>query len=112
MVNFSSLLGPTLLEGGQGVPLQARGQALVVLSEVAVVALHNDAEVTVQISSITFSWDERNILYLGLAIYLYGDLAIYAAAIAKSIRDVACTYKPPNMTSPLNISESEVRTKF
>ena len=50
----------------------------------------------------------RNLFYLCLVIYLYGDLAIYGAAVAKSLRDVACTYKPPNMTSPLNISESEV----
>ena len=47
-----------------------------------------------------------------MVIYLYGDLAIYGAAVAKSLRDVACTYKPPNMTSPLNISESEVSAKF
>ena len=50
--------------------------------------------------------------YLCLVIYLYGDLAIYGAAVAKSLRDVACTFKPPNMTSPLNISESEVQFVF
>ena len=61
-----------------------------------------------KMASVFFSQTGRNMFYLCLAIYLYGDLAIYAAAIAKSIRDVACTYKPPNITSPLNISESEV----
>jgi len=38
----------------------------------------------------------RTLFYLCIAIYLYGDLAIYAAAVAKSLRDVACTYKPGN----------------
>jgi len=61
-----------------------------------------------KMASVFFSQTGRNMFYLCLAIYLYGDLAIYAAAIAKSIRDVACTYKPPNITSPLNISESEI----
>ena len=61
-----------------------------------------------KMASVFFSRGGRNMFYLCLAIYLYGDLAIYGAAIAKSIRDVACTYRPPNMTSPLNISDSEV----
>ena len=30
-----------------------------------------------------------NLLYLCICIYLYGDLAIYAAAVPKSMRDVA-----------------------
>ncbi|XP_052788196.1 transmembrane protein 104-like isoform X2 [Mya arenaria] len=29
-----------------------------------------------------------------MIVYLYGDLSIYAAAVPKSIRDIACTYKP------------------
>ena len=53
-----------------------------------------------KMASVFFSQTGRNMFYL--------CLAIYAAAIAKSIRDVACTYKPPKITSPLNISESEV----
>lgn len=61
-----------------------------------------------KMASVFFSRGGRNLFYLCLVIYLYGDLAIYAAAVAKSIRDVACTFKPPNMTSPLNISDSEV----
>ena len=65
-----------------------------------------------KMASVFFSRGGRNMFYLCLAIYLYGDLAIYSAAIAKSIRDVACTYRPPNMTSPLNISDSEVRYKL
>ncbi|KAI4470219.1 hypothetical protein MML48_1g17562 [Holotrichia oblita] len=31
------------------------------------------------------------LFYLSLCIYLYGDLAIYAAAIGKSLTDVICT---------------------
>jgi len=31
---------------------------------------------------------------------LYGDLAIYGAAVSKSVRDVACTYRPDNHTQP------------
>jgi len=61
-----------------------------------------------KMASVFFSRGGRNMFYLCLAIYLYGDLAIYSAAIAKSIRDVACSYRPPNMTSPLNISDSEI----
>lgn len=59
-----------------------------------------------KMSSLFFSRGGRNMFYLCLAIYLYGDLAIYGAAVAKSVRDVACSYRPPNITSPLNISES------
>ena len=43
--------------------------------------------------------------YLCITIYLYGDLAIYGAAIAKSLRDVSCTYVPENQTKS-NMSES------
>jgi len=61
-----------------------------------------------KMASVFFNRKGRNMFYLCLVIYLYGDLAIYGAAVAKSLRDVACTFKPPNMTSPLNISESEL----
>ena len=59
-------------------------------------------------ASLFFSRGGRNMFYLCLVIYLYGDLAIYGAAVAKSVRNVACSFKPPNMTSTLNISDSEV----
>ena len=61
-----------------------------------------------KMASIFFSRNGRNLFYICLVIYLYGDLAIYAAAVAKSLRDVACTFKPPNTTSSLNISEGEI----
>ena len=60
-----------------------------------------------KMSSLFFSRSGKNLFYVCLAVYLYGDLAIYGAAVAKSIRDVACTFRPENMTSPLNISEAE-----
>ncbi|CAG7821968.1 unnamed protein product [Allacma fusca] len=34
------------------------------------------------------------LFYLCIAIYLYGDLSIYIAAVSKSVRDVACSYTP------------------
>lgn len=34
--------------------------------------------------------------YICLVVYLYGDLAIYAAAVPKSLRDVVCTFDPNN----------------
>lgn len=49
-----------------------------------------------------------NILFFAcIAIYLYGDLAIYGAAVGKSLRDVACTYFPPDIdcNSTLNGTE-------
>ncbi|XP_060071769.1 transmembrane protein 104-like [Ylistrum balloti] len=42
--------------------------------------------------------------YLCMALYLYGDLAIYAAAVPVSLRDVICTYKLPNATEACNNS--------
>lgn len=39
-------------------------------------------------------WDK--VFYLVLCIYLYGDLAIYEAAVAKSLRDIICNYRPEN----------------
>lgn len=36
---------------------------------------------------------------LCIVIYLYGDLAIYAAAVPKSVRDIACTFKHPHNAS-------------
>jgi hypothetical protein len=37
-------------------------------------------------SALFFSPLGRNLFYLCLVIYLYGDLAIYGAAVAKSLR--------------------------
>jgi len=61
-----------------------------------------------KMASLFFSRNGRNLFYICLVIYLYGDLAIYGAAVAKSVRDVACTYKPPNGTQSYNISDSQL----
>ncbi|XP_050699171.1 transmembrane protein 104-like isoform X2 [Eriocheir sinensis] len=44
-------------------------------------------------------WDK--VFYVVLCIYLYGDLAIYEAAVAKSLRDSMCNYAPENCTEAL-----------
>ncbi|XP_071514531.1 transmembrane protein 104 isoform X1 [Panulirus ornatus] len=44
-------------------------------------------------------WDK--VFYVVLCIYLYGDLAIYEAAVAKSLRDIICDYVPKNCTKEL-----------
>ncbi|GFR99824.1 transmembrane protein 104 [Elysia marginata] len=44
---------------------------------------------------------------LCIIVYLYGDLAIYAAAVPKSLRDVACTYEPQNFSCNGSKSESD-----
>jgi len=60
-----------------------------------------------KMASLFFNRWGRTLFYLCITIYLYGDLAIYAAAIAKSLRDVACTYTPANTSrSSGNISDN------
>ena len=44
------------------------------------------------------------LFHLCMILYLYGDLAIYAAAVPKSLRDVVCTYKKNSS----NCNETEV----
>jgi len=58
---------------------------------------HCDITETVEMGKMSEMFFNRigNILfYACIAIYLYGDLAIYGAAVAKSVRDIACTYFP------------------
>ncbi|CAG5114534.1 unnamed protein product [Candidula unifasciata] len=45
--------------------------------------------------------------HLCIIIYLYGDLAIYAAAVPKSLRDVVCTYGGNNGTSNQTLSDDD-----
>ncbi|XP_064594755.1 transmembrane protein 104-like isoform X2 [Liolophura sinensis] len=52
-----------------------------------------------QMASMFFNKVGVNCFYLCLVIYLYGDLAIYAAAVPKSVRLVMCTYQLPNGTA-------------
>jgi len=59
-----------------------------------------------RMASLFFSRGGRNLFYICLVIYLYGDLAIYGAAVAKSVRDVTCTFRPNATVTALNISEN------
>lgn len=43
-----------------------------------------------KMASLFFSKVGVNLFYIIIAVYLYGDLAIYGAAVSKSLRDVAC----------------------
>jgi amino acid permease len=43
-------------------------------------------------AAMFFTRNGLNLFYMCIALYLYGDLAIYAAAISKSLRDMICTY--------------------
>ncbi len=62
-----------------------------------------------RMATLFFNKIGKNLFYICIAIYLYGDLAIYGAAVSKSVRDVACTYRPPSnsSTTASNISETE-----
>ncbi|XP_054923679.1 transmembrane protein 104 isoform X3 [Dermacentor andersoni] len=60
-----------------------------------------------KMASLFFSKVGVNLFYICIAVYLYGDLAIYGAAISKSVRDVACQLPATsieNLTTPTNIS--------
>lgn len=45
-----------------------------------------------QMVSLFFNKVGVTLFYIALVFYLYGDMAIYAAAVPKSLRDVTCTY--------------------
>ncbi|XP_066592514.1 uncharacterized protein [Prorops nasuta] len=68
--------------------------------------IHNKIEMG-QMTSILFSKFGNTLFYLCLVIYLYGDLSIYGAAVAKSIVDIACTYQPANTTCNDSIPVTE-----
>ncbi|XP_028045117.1 transmembrane protein 104 homolog isoform X2 [Monomorium pharaonis] len=61
-----------------------------------------------QMASIFFNRFGTTLFYLCFAIYLYGDLSIYGAAVAKSLVDVACTYLPKNLTCNDTIPDTEL----
>ncbi|XP_011639469.1 transmembrane protein 104 homolog isoform X1 [Pogonomyrmex barbatus] len=60
-----------------------------------------------QMASIFFNKFGTTLFYLCFAVYLYGDLSIYSAAVAKSLADVACTYLPKNLTCNDTIPDTE-----
>ncbi|XP_069685158.1 transmembrane protein 104 homolog [Periplaneta americana] len=45
-----------------------------------------------QMASLFFNRLGRSLFFICIVIYLYGDLSIYAAAVAKSLMEVACSY--------------------
>ncbi|XP_033221519.1 transmembrane protein 104 homolog isoform X1 [Belonocnema kinseyi] len=59
-----------------------------------------------EMASIFFSRFGTMLFYTCLVVYLYGDLSIYGAAVAKSLADVACTL-PQNLTSNDTIPDAE-----
>lgn len=64
-----------------------------------------------QMADMFFSRVGITLFYICVIIYLFGDLAIYAAAVPKSLRDVACTYvgDAVNGTSCIqNLTESDL----
>jgi hypothetical protein len=60
-----------------------------------------------QMASIFFDKFGITLFYLCFAVYLYGDLSIYGAAVAKSLADVACVYLPKNLTCNETIPDTE-----
>jgi len=60
-----------------------------------------------QMASIFFDKFGTTLFYLCFAVYLYGDLSIYGAAVAKSLADVACIYLPKNLTCNDTIPDTE-----
>ncbi|KAL0101048.1 hypothetical protein PUN28_018720 [Cardiocondyla obscurior] len=61
-----------------------------------------------QMASIFFNRFGTTLFYLCFAVYLYGDLSIYGAAVAKSLADVACTHLPKNFTCNDTIPDTEI----
>ncbi|XP_063229523.1 transmembrane protein 104 homolog isoform X2 [Bacillus rossius redtenbacheri] len=51
-----------------------------------------------QMAALFFNRFGRVLFFVCLVVYLYGDLAIYSAAVAKSLADVACVYRPDNIS--------------
>lgn len=49
-------------------------------------------------ADIFFNKFGRTIFYMCLVVYLYGDLAIYSAAVSKSLVDVSCDARKANTT--------------
>ncbi|XP_023301919.2 transmembrane protein 104 homolog isoform X1 [Lucilia cuprina] len=49
-----------------------------------------------EMATLFFNDFGRVFFYLCISIYLYGDLSIYSAAVAKSLRDLFCDHQNPN----------------
>ncbi|CAG9786291.1 unnamed protein product [Diatraea saccharalis] len=53
-----------------------------------------------EMANLFFNKTGRILFFCTLCVYLYGDLSIYAAAVAKSIMDVICATVPSNSSDP------------
>ncbi|XP_005093838.1 transmembrane protein 104 [Aplysia californica] len=63
----------------------------------------------VEMGSMAFMYFNKiglSLFHLCIIVYLYGDLAIYAAAVPKSLRDVVCSFRKNSS----NCNETEVDT--
>lgn len=58
-----------------------------------------------QMASLFFNRTGRSLFFLCIVVYLYGDLSIYAAAVSKSLMEVACTY---NTSSNLTLPDTDI----
>ncbi|XP_076073311.1 transmembrane protein 104-like isoform X1 [Mytilus galloprovincialis] len=62
-----------------------------------------------QMAALFFNRVGIFLFYLCMVLYLYGDLAIYAAAVPKSLRDVICTYTlPSNVSCNRTLGERDI----
>lgn len=52
-----------------------------------------------EMANLFFSKTGRLMFYCTLCVYLYGDLSIYSAAVAKSVMDVVCSTVSSNVTN-------------
>ncbi|KAF4519215.1 hypothetical protein B566_EDAN015321 [Ephemera danica] len=59
-----------------------------------------------EMATMFFNKWGRMLFYLCITIYLYGDLAIYAAAVSKSLTDVACTLTIVNGTVNTSVPDT------
>ena len=58
-----------------------------------------------EMSAIFFSSTGAMMFYICIAIYLYGDLSIYSAAVSTTLRDVICDRNSTNSSSIFNSPE-------
>lgn len=63
-----------------------------------------------EMAGLFFNDFGRAMFYVCIAIYMYGDLSIYSAAVAKSLRDVVCEYNSTNSgtNNLVNITEDSL----
>lgn len=58
-----------------------------------------------EMAGLFFNKIGQFLFYLAMILYLYGDLAIYDAAVPKSLRDTTCTFTHDNASQ--NLTESD-----